>query len=361
MTRKWTLSTTQPFMGSSPGVDFSNPVLSEDTLIFGNRTEGLTALYPSINQKRWSLPLHGGVVSPLSLHRGSVYFGAADGFIYSVNAETGKINWRYEVRNPVVSKPTISGGRVFVTTSDDVVYALDAGTGKWLWHYRRQRSGLPSIYGASAPLVDGNEVLSGFSDGFLVALSLEEGQLKWERRLHSSNKFTDVNAQPVLENGIIYLPSYDGALYAIKRNGGATLWRFDAGGSKDVVIEGERLYLPSSDGFIYSLSKENSQVFWKFQLDGGTPTQLAITDEYVIVGSSYQYLYVLDKKTGSGLYRMNLGYGSGFYGSPLFDRESQKLFFLSSAGNLYCFSLKHLHSNKKLLNAGVDPYSFRSF
>ena len=340
MVRGWTLQTHPAPQMSDHGLDYSNPVLVENTLIFGSRTAGLVALYPTINQQRWVLPIPGGVISELTIDRGAIFFGAGDGFLYSVNSENGRVNWRYEIRNPIISKPAVSGGRVFVTTSDDTIYAFDAGTGKWLWHYRRRTAPTATILGASSPLVDGNEVLAGLSDGFLVALSVADGQLKWERKLHQGTKFTDVDARPVLDEAVLYIPSYDGALYALKRQGGEVIWRFDAGGSKSVEVDGPRLYFPSSDGVIYALKKENAKILWKFELDHGTPTRLVVTDKYVIVGSSFQYLYVIDKNTGEGLYRLNIGYGSGFAGSPAYDPLKQRVFFLSSGGNLYSFSLK---------------------
>jgi outer membrane protein assembly factor BamB len=357
MVRRWTLPTHGPFEAGDHGTEFSNPVIVDNALVFGNRSVGLVSLYPKINQQRWALPIPGGVVSELAVDGQSVFFGGGDGFIYSVNLESGQVNWRYEVRNPIVSRPTLDEGKVFVTTSDDTIYAFDAASGKWLWHYPRRSSQLATIYGASAPLVDGNEVITGLSDGFLVALSVQEGQLKWEKRLHQASKFTDVNAHPVLENGIIYVPSYDGALYALKRKDGEIIWRFDAGGSKSVVMDDQHLILPSSDGSVYALQKNNSKIIWRFELDHGTPTNAVVTEKYVIVASSHQYLYVIDKKNGKGLYRFNVGSGSGFYGSPAFDPVEQRVYILSNAGNLYAFSLRK--PPRKVRKHGMtDPYDF---
>jgi len=357
LVRKGTFTTHGLFEIGDHGFEYSNPVLIENTLVFGNRGIGLVSIYPHVNQTRWTLPIKGGVISELTVDRGSIYFGGGDGFLYSVNSETGKANWRYDLRNPIISKPTVSGGRVFVTTSDDVVYAFDAGTGKWLWHYRRRSSQVATIRGASEPLVDANEVLAGLSDGFLVALSVEEGQLKWEKKLHSGTKFTDVDAHPVLENGIIYIPSYDGALYALKRQGGDTIWRFDAGGSKDAVIDDQTLFLPSSDGTVYALQKSNAKILWKFNLDGGVPTQLIVTDKYIVVGSTFQYLYVLEKDSGKGVYRFNAGFESGFSGSPAYDPSSQRVYALSGAGNLYSFQFRQ-PPKKIRLHGASDPYIF---
>ena len=357
LVRNWTLPTHGPYMAGDHGTEYSNPIIVENTLIFGNRSVGLTAIYPTINQQRWTLPIKGGVVSELTAEKNAVYFGGGDGFIYSVAIDTGRVNWRYEVRNPAVSRPTLSGGRVFFTTTDDTVYALDAGTGKWLWHYRRRSAPSSTIYGASAPLVDGNEILAGLSDGYLVALSVQEGQIKWERKLHQGSKFTDVDAHPVLDGGVVYIPSYDGALYALKRQGGEVVWRFDAGGSKQVVVDGDNLFLPSSDGTIYALQKNSAKVLWKFEMDGGVPTHAVLTDRYLIVGSSFQYLYVIDRVTGKGLYRFNAGYESGFSGSPAFDAATQHLYFLSEAGNLYSFSIRK-PARKAWARGSTDPYVF---
>lgn len=344
-------------MAGDHGTEYSNPVVHENNLVFGNRSVGLISIYPTMNVQRWVLPIRGGVVSELTVHQGNVYFGGGDGFVYSVDLETGRVNWRYEVRNPIVSRPTLAGGRLFINTSDDTVYAFDAGTGKWLWHYRRRTAQTATIHGASTPLVDGNEVILGMSDGYLVALSVEEGQLKWEKKLHQGSKFTDVDARPVLVNGVIYVPSYDGALYALKRQGGDTLWRFDSGGSKEVVSEGQKLFLPSSDGSIYCLQKDNAKVNWKFELDGGVPTRIAVTDKYLIFGSTYQYLYVVDKNTGKGVYRFNAGNGSGFAGSPLFDSLTNRLYALSGAGNLFSFVFRKPPA-KIRAHGSTDPYEF---
>lgn len=340
MVRQWTLATHGEFEAGDQGFEYSNPILFENSLIFGSQTVGLVALYPTLMQTHWVLPIKGGVVSEIAIERGHLYFGAGDGFLYSVNAENGRVDWRYDMHNIHMSKPTLDGGRLFVTTTDDVIYAFDAGTGKWLWHYRRRSSKSSSTLLASSPLADGNEIIAGLSDGFLVALNVNDGQLKWERKLNDGTKFTDVDAHPILENGIIYIPSYDGALYALKRSNGEVIWKFDAGGSRQVVLEGDRIYLPSSEGAIYALQKNNARVLWKFELDSGTPTHLVVTDRHIIFGSSYQYLYALDKKDGTGLYRYNVGYGSGFSGRLGWDQERQRVYALSGAGNLMAFSVR---------------------
>lgn len=356
LVRQWTLSTRDASQARR-AVEFSHPVLWENTLIFGNQSVGLIAIYPGMQIRRWTLPISGGVISQIVEEKGALYFGGGDGLLYSASAETGRVNWKYDLRNPIISRPTVSGGRVFVTTSDDTVYAFDAGTGKWLWHYRRRTQAPATILGAAAPLVDGKEVLAGLSDGFLVALTLEDGQLRWERKLHQGTKFSDVDSSPVIDNGVVYVASYDGALYALKRQGGEVLWRFDAGASKTVVVDGDRIYLSSTDGNIYCLQKNSAKVLWKFELDRGTPTAIALTEKHLLVGSSFQYFYALDRETGKGAYRLNFGYNSGFYGTPVVDLTNHRAYILSSQGNLISFLVRE-PAAKIRPRVITQPYEF---
>jgi outer membrane protein assembly factor BamB len=357
LVREWTIPTRTVFDAGERDAEFSNAVLYQGTLIFGSLNQGLIALYPSNGQVRWNLPITHGVVSPVAIENGTAFFGGGDGNVYAVNVDNGRVIWQYAVRNPIISKPTIKNGRVFLTTSDDTIYAFDAGTGQWLWHYKRRSGDSATILGASSPLVDEDDVLAGLSDGFLVCLSIHDGKLKWERKLHEGRKFTDVDAHPVLDGSTLYVPSYDGALYALNRKDGQPIWRFDSGGAKQVTIEGDRVYLPSSDGTVYTLAKQTGKVLWKFELDKGVPTQFVLTDRHLIFGSSFQYLYVIDKRDGKGLYRYNVGKGSGFYGAPAWDSQLNRLYIISGAGNLMAFQERQ--PPKKIFAHGQsDPYVF---
>jgi outer membrane protein assembly factor BamB len=333
--RQWTWATREglPDAGER-GFEFSNAAVFENTLIFGSRTQGVLAVYPSIQRKRWAFQVPQGVVSPILVDRGSVYFGGGDGKLYSLSAETGKVNWTYDLRINFVSKPTVDSGRIFVTTGDDTIYAFDAGTGKWLWHYRRRSSPPSTIVGASQPTVDNGEVIVGLSDGYLVAVSVQDGQLKWEKRIQQGTKFTDVDARVVISGSTLYVPAYDGSLVALRRQGSEILWRWDGGGTRQVILEGGRIYHASNDGVIHCIEKDTSKPIWKFELDKGAPTAMADLGEWLAFGSSHQYLYIVQKSDGKLIYRYNVGWGSGFAGSPLWDPATRNLYLLSQGGNL---------------------------
>ncbi len=359
LVRQWTLASRywgETSEAGDRGFESSNPILVGPSLVFGSQGKGLISIYPDTQQLRWVLPISGGVVSELTQSQGQIYFGGGDGFLYSVDSETGRVNWRYELRNPYVSRPTVDGGRVFVTSSDDTIWAFDAGTGKWLWHYRRRSGANSTIRGAAMPLADGTDIIAGLSDGFLVVLNREDGQLKWERKLSSGIKFIDVDAPAVLEKDVLYVPSYDGALYALKRKGGEVLWKVDVGGCRSVALDEQRVFLPGSDGTLRAIQKSNGKELWRFDLDSGVPTSIAQTDQYLVFGSSHQYLYALDRTTGQLVWRYHSGYGSGFSTAPLVDAQKKQLYVLSGGGNLLSFSFRT--QPKARPRGRVDGYEF---
>ena len=71
---------------------------------------------------------------------GSVYFGSWDGYVYSVNGKTGKVNWKFftsKTATPGLNDegPTIGGdGSVYYETNGGgVFYSLNGKTGHKNW------------------------------------------------------------------------------------------------------------------------------------------------------------------------------------------------------------------------------------
>ncbi|MEW6055889.1 MAG: PQQ-binding-like beta-propeller repeat protein [Bdellovibrionota bacterium] len=329
--------TTRNFVfeaGDDP-VEFASPLATKDTIFVGSRTRGLEAFYKKLFLEKWRLELKNGVSSELLLDQNKLYFGANDGHFYAVDAEFGKVLWKYETKVPVIARPTIANGKVYFTAQDDIVYCLEQNTGKWLWHYKRGGNYITTIHGNSVPAVDESAVYVGFSDGYLVSLNAKDGNLLWEQKIHKGTKFTDVDAMALVTDTQVFVPSYDGELYALDKVKGKVLWHIDVGGSKKVLVDDRALFLASSNGHIYSIDKETGRISWKFELDEGTPTNLVQRGNYLAFGSSRQYFYAIYKGNGTLAYRHNVGLRSGFVSNPM--QSGDEIFVLSNFGNLYVF------------------------
>jgi outer membrane protein assembly factor BamB len=320
------------------GLEYVSPVLVEDSLLFGSSRFGLVSYYPKIKRVRWKFEIPNGIISQIEATRDFAYFTGGDGKLYCLSLDNGKPVWTYDLRNPVSSRPKVIGDELYLVTSDDVLLSLEASTGKWKWHYRRRNVSGPVVHGATQPLMVGDSIWVGFADGALVSVSRKDGKVLWERQLNTNKRFSGVNAEFLEKDGVVYVPAYDQALYALQAGTGTPLWVAEGvGGSKKVVWSDGVLYAPSSQGRLHALDPKSGKEFWSFELDGGVPTDFVVTQNQIILGSTQEYLYVLNRPTGRLQFRYPVGYDSGFSGGLAFDSREGWLYAMSRGGNLYSF------------------------
>jgi quinohemoprotein ethanol dehydrogenase len=130
---------------------------------------------------------------------GIMYTSGTWGFVYAVNAATGKEVWRFDpqadpraARNPccdlVNRGVAVWKGKVFVTSVDGVLHALDAKTGKQLWSAPTITDHTVSYSSTGAVYIAGNVAIIGNSGsdmdhgavrGYVSAYDVESGVLKW--------------------------------------------------------------------------------------------------------------------------------------------------------------------------------------
>ena len=65
-----------------------------------------------------------------------VFLAGDDGKVRAVDAESGKTRWSHPTGGPIRIGPTIWQGRAYVGSADGWVYALEARTGRLLWRFR---------------------------------------------------------------------------------------------------------------------------------------------------------------------------------------------------------------------------------
>ena len=59
--------------------------------------------------------------------------------------------------------------------------SLEAQGGKWRWQYEREAPEGFTIHGHAAPRAHDGSVFAGFSDGYLVSLNGQNGEVMWAK------------------------------------------------------------------------------------------------------------------------------------------------------------------------------------
>jgi outer membrane protein assembly factor BamB len=334
----WVYQTTKDVQTKYRKINRMSPVLFNDLVIQANSVDGLVALKRSNSRLVWRLDIQNGVEAPIAVDKNKIYFGANDGQVYSVDAETGNVLWTYPVRVETLSEPLVADGVVYVLTGNNTLYALDAETGKQKWVYSRIDPSNLSIRGGSKPLIKGNNLYAGFSDGAIVSLNPANGAVKWERALNRNKRFKDIDSNPVVDGEFLYLLGFDDSVYCLRAATGEIVWKFERGGYGSVLITGNRLVFASTFEEVIALEKDTGKQLWVYKLSDGIATSPSLFKGMVVFGESSGALVFAD--SGSGKRISDFYPGRGVFSKPTVDEAKNEVYFISNEANLYKIQAK---------------------
>ena len=146
-------------------------------------------------------------------------WGAMTGNYYALNATTGAKLWSYTTGGYVGSSPAVVNSVVYVGSYDRNVYALNATTGAKLWSYTTGSS-------VCFPLRPSPTASSTW--GAMTTTSTPSTPPPG-RSCGATRPETAVSS-PAVANGVVYVGSDDGNVYALNATTGAKLWSYTTGG-----------------------------------------------------------------------------------------------------------------------------------
>lgn len=208
-----------------------------------------------------------------------------------------------------MAKPIISHGKVIAKTIDGNLYAFDVHSGEKKWV---SVHGAPNLIlkASSSPVVMGNVVVVGYSDGKMDAVDLESGHLLWQKSLvyatgsSDVERLVDIDADPIIRGNVAILGSYQGYIGAISLTDGQFLWSKPVSLYKNMVVRGGSLYLTDSNDVIWAINTRNGQVNWKqVALKARGLTEPVLMGDRLFVGDKTGMMHVLSTQSGEFLAR----------------------------------------------------------
>jgi alcohol dehydrogenase (cytochrome c) len=207
---------------------------------------------------------------------GVMYVSGWDGWVWAMDARTGKHLWQYKHAIPfdtslccgnVNRGVAVAQGKVFVVTLNAHLVALDAATGKCVWDstYGNVRAGESATV---APLVVKNLVIAGSSGGefgvrgHLDAFELETGRHVWRTYTvpkpgePGSHTWPDGPAWARGGGNCWVTGTYDPELNLLYWGTGNPAPDFDGG-----VREGDNLYTDS----VVAIDVDSGEIRWHYQ------------------------------------------------------------------------------------------------
>lgn len=163
----------------------------------------------------------------------------------------------------------------------------------------------------STPVVDEGCLYIGSYDCHLYALDAQEGKLLWKYATEGG-----ICVAPCILEDKVFFGSEDCVFYALSRRTGRILWCLPTGGrirSSALAAYGH-VFFGSDDGHLCAVSAESGRVIWKFAAGGPIRCRPLLVMETIVFGSEDGLVYGLDM--GSGALKWKQRTSRGVVSSP---------------------------------------------
>ncbi|WP_426414647.1 outer membrane protein assembly factor BamB [Aestuariirhabdus sp. LZHN29] len=288
------------------------PALFRDE-VFVTDVEGVVVALDQESGKRlWRTELELPVSSGVYAGYGIVVLGTQDGEVIALDTTDGKERWRAQVTSEVLSVADSNGDVVVVRTIDEKVVGLDNRSGERRWIFESSQPVL-SLRGTSDPVIQDDRVYVGFGNGSVKALLARNGVLRWEQAVAEPEgrteleRMIDVDASPLVVDGVVYVVSYQGNVIALEADRGQLIWQRKASSYESLSMGFGYLYMADEKGLLSALDKNSNAIIWQQKelehRELGTPV---VVSSYVAVADYQGYVHFVSQTDGSFVARTRI-------------------------------------------------------
>lgn len=258
----------------------------------------------------WSHKGRGMFKGSLCIYDNKVYIGNTDDLLRCLDAETGRVVWALNTGRDLDSSPCVVDGRLYIAGENGYARCVDPLTGREIWKTFMGGIGPGTVPGSNgsetSPAIDAGDYFSATYDGDLFCIDARDGRVKWKANTHD-----DTDASPVCANGFVYAAAEEKAsnLYCFEREKGREVWRYTAnkaGYWSTPAVVGNRLWVGGDDRLLHCVDARSGALVWQFRTGAAVWSSPAVVDGKVVFGSRDANLYCVDAESGREVWRLAL-------------------------------------------------------
>lgn len=276
-----------------------------DGQVYAASQKGAIARFSAENGTAgWSADAGQPLSAGVGVGEGLVLVGTAKGEIIAYDMD-GQPKWRTSVKSELLAAPDAADGVVVVRTADSRLIGLDPADGKRKWNYQRANPPL-TVRSAAGVVIYRSAVFAGFAGGKLVALNAANGAVGWEAAVAlpkgttELERVTDITSEPVLDDRMVCAVAHQGRLSCFDVLRGSLIWARDISSHAGLVMDKRRIFVTDDRGAVHALDKERGASLWKQdKLYARRVTAPQLVGPYVAVGDLEGYVHFLNAEDGS--------------------------------------------------------------
>ncbi|SBT06995.1 Outer membrane protein assembly factor BamB [Candidatus Accumulibacter aalborgensis] len=209
-------------------------------------------------------PLSGGVGADARI----LVVGTAKGDVFAFSTADGTLLWKAKASSEILSPPAVGPGIVIVRSGDHRLAAYDVVDGKRKWVYQRPSTPL-SLRVTASPVLIEKYVFAGFPGGKLIAVSADNGAPLWEgtvalpKGATELDRVADVTSVPMIDGRTICAAAFQGRVACFDLGSGNLMWTRDISSAAGLSIDSRYVYVTDDKGAVYALDKASGASIWK--------------------------------------------------------------------------------------------------
>jgi outer membrane protein assembly factor BamB len=289
--------------------------------------------------------LYGGGVAD---DGGRVYATNGYGFVAALDAATGAVAWTVRPGGPLRGAPSVADGSVYVISQDNQIFALKATDGSTAWSNAAALE-VAGVFGNGSPAIDRGTIVAGFSSGELNAYRYENGRMVWQDALSRTSISTgvaalsDIDADPVISNGVVYALGQGGRMVALDLTSGQRIWEINIAGIATPWVSGDWIFAVNDKSQLLAVQRMTGKIRWISQLPRWLKESkktgpisysgpVLAGNRLIVVGSNGA---VINVNPTNGAVQSQTSAGAGIRFQPVV--ASGSLYLLTDAGRLLAY------------------------
>lgn len=251
------------------GKVYATPLVYEEYVIVPSTDGFVYCLQLRNGRLQWKKSTGKAIVSSPAGYRGKAIIAGSDGHCRAWDIKTGQQQWDYDsVQGFVETKPFVYEDKVLFGTWGNHFYALHAATGKPYWDWTNGAANRMFSPAAVWPVAIDQKAYIVSPDQFMTAINTNTGETLW-RAKDTSNRVRESMGISVDSNRI-YAKTMQGHVLAFnaRSNAQELVWKSPVEMGYEICpsplneMNGV-LYVPTGTGVLYALSAKDGTLLWR--------------------------------------------------------------------------------------------------
>ena len=313
-----------------------------DGKVYFISSEGyLASLNEESGKVEWSKSTNDIVSGGIDVNFKTITYGTLDGDLVALDYKDGKELWRSRASSEILTPPTTDGNTLIAQTGDGRIAGYDFKSGERQWFHQTTLPRL-TLRGTSRPYINQGFIFTGFANGKIAMIYPDSGAIRFEIPVTINEgkseleRIIDIDGKSLITNDLLIAASYQGNITAINLREGRPAWQEDISTIKDLTSNGNRVMAVDEKDSVKAFGVATGAILWEQNdLKLRKLTSPVSIKNFIAVGDLEGYIHLLEAKNGDFIGRKKISR------QPILELTSERDFLLAvdESGKLFKLSL----------------------